>query len=241
MEVALINTPDVPQRSLADELHIISGRKERKFLLFRIAGLDIKDALTFTGVNQGSYNAWCEKPDFRELNRRRGDLERDHRSEAVKLLRRENQIGAVVIEQRIIETLLQELDSHEYDLMRTPIAKTVYDKLMQDIDAMPTITLKTKQTFIDKMAVLMGGMNNDRQAENSQPAQSTEGKLISVTPTQRSNQEQAEVPEERTLTGNPLIDGIVIEGEIVEGKPVGIQFVDTDHRTEPVEELPTSD
>lgn len=226
MDTKVIASTEVPVKTLQEELSVISATAERRFLLYRIAGSSIEASLSYLHLKIGSYNGWLEKPAFRELNRRRAELEVGHRSEAVKLLRKENQIGAVIIEERIIETLLQELEDKEYNLMRTPIAKTVYDKLMQDIDAMPTINVKAKMNFIDRMAILMGG-NNDSQAEDSQSTQFTQSQPLQIS-VQGSNQVQEAVTEERIITGNPMLDGVVVEGEIIDGEAVDVTFREVD-------------
>ncbi len=177
METQIVPSSAIPVRTLQEELQNVEDTKERKFLLYRIAGLSIGDSLTFVKRNMGSYNKWIMKPEFQAISRRRVELERSHRAEAIKLLRRENQIGAVIIEERIIEELMAELDNKEYNLIKTPIAKTVYDKLMQDIDTMPSIMVK-KLSWVDKMEVLLGGRNENSETENSQSTQSVEGEFV---------------------------------------------------------------
>ncbi len=225
METSIIPSSEIPVRTLAEELQGLSGTKERKFLLFRIAGLNVQDSLTFTRVKIGSYNKWLEKPVFNALNLRRTELEKYHRAEAVKLLRRENQLGAVVIEERIIEALMAELDSGEYNLMKTPIAKTVYDKLMQDIDAMPILNVK-KLSFIDKMAILMGGQSGNSEAENNQPAQQGQSQPFKEL-TQRVDQIQEDYVEKGIIDNGT---DIVVEGEIIEGQVVNVTFIDPENK-----------
>ena len=222
MTMQVIDSQDVPVRTLQEELYEITATIERRFLLYRIAGLSVKDSLGFCKVGMGSYNAWTEKPAFLAVNRRRNELERDHRAEAIKLLRRENQIGAVVVEERIINTLLEELDNKEYVLIKTPIAKTVYDKLMADIDAMATINVKAKMTFIDKMAMLMNGGTDVSKAEDSQPAQSPQSQPYQITEKGHNKVKEANA-EERFITYSSL-DGVVVEGEVVEGQVVEAVF-----------------
>ena len=230
IETRIVPSTEIPVKTLAEELQVISATNERRFLLYRIAGSNIEDSLSFLHLKIGSYNSWCDKPLFQQLNARRKELEIAHRSEAVKLLRRENQVGAVIIEQRIIEALLKELEGvpvkgddgtwrieHEYDLMRTPIAKTVYDKLMQDIDAMPTVKLNVdKRTFVDRMAILLGGVNGNIQTENSQSTQLEESKPDKAIATRHNQVQETDAQE-----------GIIIEGEIIDGQVVGVEVVDT--------------
>jgi len=212
MDIQIIPSTEIPTKSLSEELQELGDSRQRKFLLYRIAGLSVENSLSHIGLKLGSYNQWLNKPVFLALNKRRTELEKNHRAESFKLLRRENQLGAVVIEEKIISTLMAELDSGEYNLIKTSIAKTVYDKLMQDIDAIPIMNVK-KLSFIDKMAVLMGGRNGNSETEDSQSTEQNQSQSFKEL-VQGVDQVQEDSIEE----------GIIVEGEVINEQVTDIKF-----------------
>lgn len=197
-------TIETPTKTLAEEMAAIVGIK-KKFLLYRIGGLNVEQALAACSKKIGSYTLWLTDPDFIRINNRRQELELVHRNEAVKLLRRENQLGAVLIEERIILEIQRELEDYwlylkdrddpnitpenkhkreEFILIKTPLARAVYDKLIQDIDAMPSIQIK-KLSFADKMAVLLQGINQPVQLGTNQvQGNVVEGAIVARQPDQ---------------------------------------------------------
>jgi hypothetical protein len=124
--------------SLRDEIKLLTGNK-RKFFLLRIADLDAKGAMKLTGIQHGTYNTWLQNEDFVALYRRREEFSADYKQEAIQMLRRDNQLEAVLLEGKIIAEMKRELDNKEYDLIRTNLAREVYSKLITDLDAVPKV------------------------------------------------------------------------------------------------------
>ena len=104
--------------TLSEKIKPLS-RNPRTFLLWRIAGLDVKFARELAGVAQGTYNVWTQNEEFSALYRQLPDLTYQYKQEATKLLRRENQLDAVLIEGKILRTMKEELDTKEYNLIKT--------------------------------------------------------------------------------------------------------------------------
>ena len=122
--------------SLNEELKGIIGRR-RKFLLLRIADIDLETARKLCKVPVGTYNSWIKDENFRELYRRRDEFSVSYKIEAIQLLRRTNQLNAVLMEEKVIAKMKEEIESGNYDLIRTNLARAVYDKLMSDLDYRP--------------------------------------------------------------------------------------------------------
>lgn len=122
--------------SLREEIKTLSGNK-RRFFLLRIVDMDTKAALKLTGVTHGTYNSWCQQEDFVELYRRREELSHEYKQEAIQLIRRDTQLEAAFFEGQVILKMKEELESGDYNLIRTNLAKEVYSRLMGDLDAVP--------------------------------------------------------------------------------------------------------
>jgi len=122
--------------TLREEIKSLSGNK-RRFLLLRIVDIDTKAALKLTGVKYGTYNSWCQQPAFTELYRRRDEFSHDYKQEAIQLLRRDTQLEAAFFEGKVIAKMKEELESGDYNLIRTNLAREVYSRLMGDLDAQP--------------------------------------------------------------------------------------------------------
>jgi hypothetical protein len=123
---------------LKEELKNITGNK-RKYLLLRIADMDAKTSRDLTGIEQGTYNSWLQQEEFVAIHRRINDLCSLYSQEAAQLLRRSNQFDAVLLEGKMLKKMKEELDSGEYDFIRTNIAREVYSKLMAELDATPKV------------------------------------------------------------------------------------------------------
>jgi len=124
--------------SLREEIKSLSGNK-RRFFLLRIADMDTKAALKLCGVVRGTYNTWCQNQSFVEIYRKRQEFSEEYKQEAVRLLRRDNQLEAVLLEGKIVAKMKEELESGDYSLIRSHLAREVYSKLMTDLDAQPAI------------------------------------------------------------------------------------------------------
>jgi len=126
--------------SLKEELSGITGKK-RRFLLFRIADVEVEAARQLCNVSKATYNLWVKRADtpFVRLYRRRDELSNEYKHEAIQMLRRDNQLAAVMLEEKIINKMKEEIDTGDYNLLRTNIARDVYNKLITDLDYTPKI------------------------------------------------------------------------------------------------------
>lgn len=138
--------------SLKDEVKAITGNK-RKFLLLRIVDMDTQTARQVVGITQGTYNSWLTDPEFRDLYRRRDEFSGEYKQEAIQLLRRDNQLAAVLLESKLINKMKGEIESGEYELIRTNLAKEVYSKLITDLDVVPAVQIKSWQQRIGQLYV----------------------------------------------------------------------------------------
>jgi len=118
---------------LVEELKATHG-KRRKFLLLRICDIPTEAAREMCGVTKGTYNTWLKSDEFVSLYRRRKEFAGEYKEEAIRLLRRDNQLSAVMLEKMILDKLKDEVESGEYQLIRLPLARDVYTKLIGDLD-----------------------------------------------------------------------------------------------------------
>ncbi len=126
--------------SLREEIKTLSGNK-RRFFLLRIADMDTKASLKLCGVVRGTYNSWLQNTEFVEIYRRRREFAGEYKQEAIQLLRRDNQLEAVLLEGKIVSKMKEELESGEYSLIRSHLAREVYSKLISDLDVVPQTQL----------------------------------------------------------------------------------------------------
>ena len=133
---------DVPmeeKKTLKEELQGLTGNK-RRYVLMRIADVDVGTAMKLNKVTQGQYNTWmrCTDGVLPAISRRVDELVSEHKQEAIQLLRRDNQLTAILLEEKILNKIGEELDSGEYVLVKTNLARDVYTKLVSDLDYKPT-------------------------------------------------------------------------------------------------------
>ena len=138
--------------TLREELKPLTGNK-RKFQLLRIVDMDVNTALTLCGVQRGTYNTWCQNPTFVELYRRRDEFAGEHKQEAIQLLRRDNQLAAVLLESKIVAKIKEEIESGELSLTKTNLAREVYSRLMGDLDVQPKVQSLTWDQRIGQLNV----------------------------------------------------------------------------------------
>ena len=153
--------------TLREEIKTLSGNR-RRFFLLRVADLDTKAALKLCGVVRGTYNSWLLNEDFVELYRRRDELAGDFRQEAIQLLRRDNQLDAVLLEATILRKMKADLEEDtlpEGSIVRTNLAREVYSKLMTELDAQPYTQILTWQ---ERIALIVANA----------PEQITEGEIV---------------------------------------------------------------
>jgi len=172
--------------SLREILKPISGAKKH-FLLMRIAGLDPTVSRRMIKVTTGTYNAWLYRDEeFKDLYHRIPELEHDHRHEAIQMLRRDNQLEAVLLEGKILSKMKEELDTGEYSLIRTHLAREVYSKLISELDIVPQVR---SMTWEQKVGIMLTNIESLPQGEvydaeleevSLQPSEYTEGHLITT-------------------------------------------------------------
>jgi len=124
--------------TLKEELKTVSGRK-RRFILLRVIDVGTEAARQLCGITKGTYNSWLQNPAFVELYRRRAELAIEYKQEALQLLRRGNQLQAVLLEEKVINKMKDEIESGVYVLLKTNLAREVYSKLINDLDYQPQV------------------------------------------------------------------------------------------------------
>jgi hypothetical protein len=127
---------------LSEGIKHFKGRA-RIFLLLRIAGLDKQQAISASGITENVYTNWMHTPEFVQFYRRVDELCVNYRKQAITALRQDNQIEAVLLEHRMIEKMSAEIQSGKYKLVKTPLAKLVYERLLNEMDFQPTIVAQT--------------------------------------------------------------------------------------------------
>jgi hypothetical protein len=123
---------------------------QKRFILLRITGLDPDTARKMSNIKLSRYNSWTNQPRFHLVYIRMEELIANKRDEAVNLLRRENQLSAIMLEEKIIKKLQEEVESGEYVLAKTNLGREVYTKLVNDLDFQPrTVGLTWEQRIIE--------------------------------------------------------------------------------------------
>ena len=122
--------------SLREEIKVLSGNR-RRYLLLRISDLDPQTSFKLVGVTRGTYNSWLQNGEFVALHRRIPEFSREHKQEAIQLLRRDNQLEAVLLEAKIIKKMKDEIEAGEYNLVKSNLAREVYSKLISELDVVP--------------------------------------------------------------------------------------------------------
>ena len=164
--------------SLKEELKDITGRRKR-FLLMRIADVEPEVARNLCGVPKGTYNTWTSDPNckFVSLYRKRKEFAGLYKQEAIQMLRRDNQLAVVLLEEKIINKMREELETGEYILIRTNIARDVYSKLIGDLDLVPQSTVisweqRLQNIFLPQQEVQRGQIIEAEGHILDQPSQS---------------------------------------------------------------------
>ena len=172
--------------SLNDELRGIKGDK-RKYLLLRIADVSSSTAMDICSVKRGRYNQWFRQStsSFVQVHRRLGDLVSEYRIEAIKELRRENQVSAVLVESKIVQRLKEEIESKQYSLIKTLIGRDVLSKLLGDMDSQPSTQMSWEQRSTQVFQQIIQGQPNQGEidgqvieAETGQLNQHPQSQLI---------------------------------------------------------------
>ena len=171
--------------TLEEEIHPLVGQ-QRRFMLFRIANVDAEDARCYCDVSRGVYNHWFDDPVFVAINHKRNELSKTYKKEALATLRKDNQITAILLEEALLGEMKAELSTKEYNLIKTPLAKEVYLKVMESFTpesvTPPGWPARIQQLFVNTPVpeVRVVGAENDRQLQANQRSeeQHTEGELL---------------------------------------------------------------
>ena len=171
--------------SLKDELKPIIGNR-RRFVLFRICGIGAKVAMQLCKVRQGTYNSWLHNPTFTSIYRRVDELAAEYFQEAVNLLRRDNQMAAVFLEEAIVQKMKEEIETGKYELVKTNLAKDVISRLMGGLDTTPQVTAlswEEKMLFlVNRLQIGNNGgelIEGEFSTDSQQETEHQEGHLIS--------------------------------------------------------------
>jgi len=144
--------------TLKDLLKGIAG-KQRKYLVLRISGVTKDDALIMLSSDKWGLISWSRNKLFQKVNRKIKVWQTEFKAEAIKMLRRSNQLLATLFEKNVIETIIHEVETGEYRLIKTMLAKEVYSKLINDLDSIPAIQRNSWEQTIGKLSI--GGANDD--------------------------------------------------------------------------------
>lgn len=159
------------------------GGNRLKFMLLRIADMDVETARNLCGVTKHAYNYWLKDDKFVEINRRREELAAEYKKDAIQLLRRQNQLEAVLLEEEIIYKLREEVRTGDLQLVKTHIAREVYSKLINDLDYQPPVQALSWEQRITNLLLPdtpEGEVINEgfTETNSSQTEQHKEGNLL---------------------------------------------------------------
>uniref|UniRef100_A0A6M3IE12 Uncharacterized protein n=1 Tax=viral metagenome TaxID=1070528 RepID=A0A6M3IE12_9ZZZZ len=141
--------------TLREEIKPLTGNR-RRFFLLRVTGMAPEQARQIVGVTRGTHNTWLQNETFVELHRRIDEFTRDYRIEAIQLLRRDNQLEAVLLEGKIVQKMKEEIDSGDYNLIRSNLAREVYAKLITDLDFVPQVQNLTWEQRLQQIFIRPG-------------------------------------------------------------------------------------
>lgn len=170
----------MPAQSIKETLSsILEGLtgKRRQYLIFLIAGLSRGLAIDLTKVNKSSPSFWRKEDEKYALVESKAELlVNEYQEQAIKLIRRDNQVGAALLERTMIEKIREELDSGEHVLLRTHLAREVYGKLIQNLDQLDSLPQHiTWQQLIAMEGDIIGEKTDIRTAEGGEETQCVEG------------------------------------------------------------------
>lgn len=190
---------DVRGKSLKEILAPLNN-KQRLYILYRICEMDKPAAMSLAKVKKSSYNLWCnDNEHFVPIHRMIKDMF-PYKEQAMKELRRRTQLGAIILEEKIINKVLDEVERNRYNILKTRLVQAVYDKLMSDLDIQPMVhvswTDRLKEYFDN------GGINaiNVSQEDNSEQAKYPQGYVLP--PIEQADNEVPEEAEEATWEVN---------------------------------------
>ena len=171
--------------TLREELKTLTGNK-RRFLLLRIADMDTQTAFKLCGITRATYNNWLNREEFVALYRRREEFAGEYKLEAIQLLRRDNQLEAVLLEGRILKKIKEDLELPflpEGSIVKTNLAREVYSKLISDLVTQPQVPAIT---WHQKIQQIFAGSPPNQIAEGEMiRGEITEGEVLDASPVNR--------------------------------------------------------
>ncbi len=186
--------------TLREELKPLTGNR-RKFQLLRIVDMGVNTALGLCGVKRGTYNTWLQNGVFVSLYRRRDEFAGSFKQEAIQLLRRDNQLAAVLLESKILARMKEEIASGELSLVKTNLAREVYSKLMTELDIQPKVqSLSWDQRVFNLTAGepvprIEEAVNGEFETIGGEESQHTQGRSTS------ESQQTTDTTEEKAQEG----------------------------------------
>jgi hypothetical protein len=157
-------------------LQPLKGAK-RKYILYRIVGISPEASRDLCNIKKSSMTTWLHDAAFVQVNNQVIQLSQTHKQEAIKLLRRETQVAAIMLESSIIDKMRGEIESGDYNLIKTRIAHEVYSKLINELDISP---IPKSLTWEQKIAAFFvdGGKNEHVEADYIEETEPPESQLI---------------------------------------------------------------
>lgn len=117
---------------LKEELANLNPR-QKKFIHLLVAGTKRDNALIIAGIPKATAKYWLqENQQFRSLVDRVEELKDAYFDEAFQLLRHDNKVIALFLEKELLDKIKEEIESGEYNLVKTPLAKEVYNKALEE-------------------------------------------------------------------------------------------------------------
>jgi len=173
------------------------GGKRRRFILLRVADVDTETSRKLCHIPLGTYNNWLRDSTFVDIYRQRDTLAIEYKRDAINLLRRDNQLEAILLEEKIIQKMKEEIDTGEYSLVKTNLAREVYSKLISDLDVVPQVQAVSWQQRITNLftgdAQVIEDTREDTDEGNIQadPSQTEECETRYLLPSGEQRVEQA--------------------------------------------------
>lgn len=168
---------------------------QRQYILRRVAGINAKTSRELVGITKGTYNTWFHNETFTIVHSQLSVLEQEHKNEAVQILRRNNQLEAVLLEGEMVKRMREELDNHEYNFLRTNIAREVYSKLISDLDAAPPVKVLSWHQRVEQIFRPREVIDAEFETVSSEEEQHQESHLIEASK-QRCNEDEEGSEEE---------------------------------------------
>ncbi len=117
-----------------NDLLVSLSYKQRRYILCRMGMMDTQEADSLAGTTAAGRAQWkVNSPRYKELDDNIETLQRDYGDIALKWLKKENQLTAVLLEKKILDKIEQEIDKGEYDLVKTHLAREVFARHTEEI------------------------------------------------------------------------------------------------------------